>query len=123
MGSVKRWLGYGLLLLVLLFGVLFSIQNDGRVPLDLLIVQLPAQSIALWVLLAFAAGGLAGLLISSVALMRLKGQSARLRRRVNKQNQELDRLRTADLRAALPGAAGGKTTFDNPASDGHRKGS
>ena len=43
---------------VLLLGVSFGIQNTTTVPLDLLVISLPEHSIALWVLLAFAAGGI-----------------------------------------------------------------
>lgn len=101
MGALKRWCGYILLLLVLAFGVLFSIQNTAPVPLDLLAVQLSEQSIALWVLLAFAAGGLLGLILGSLALLRLKGQVAVLKRRLDKTTRELDKVRTSDLRPAL----------------------
>lgn len=99
-GSLKRWPGYLVLLLVLAFGVLFAIQNTTAVPLDLLLVQLHEQSVALWVLLAFAIGGIAGLLVSSVALVRLKSRMVLLQRRLEKQGRELDQLRTADLRGA-----------------------
>ena len=106
MGSIRRWLGYTVLLLVLAFGVLFAIQNTATVPLDLLLVRLPEQSIALWVLLAFALGGVAGLLVSSVALVRLKSRLLLLQRRLEKQGRELDHLRTTDLRGALPKVSG-----------------
>ena len=103
MGSIKRWIGYLLLLLVLAFGVFFSLQNTARAPLDLLIVQLPERPIAAWVLIAFAVGGVCGLLISSVTLVRMKSQVVMLRRRLDKQNKELAQLRTGDLRGVNNG--------------------
>lgn len=105
MSALKRWLGYVLLLLVLAFGVFFSIQNPTRVPLDLLVVQLSQHSVALWVLLSFAVGGVIGLIVSGVALIRLKSHVAFLRHRVTKLNKELDKMRTNDLRPALPNGA------------------
>ena len=57
---------------MVLLGALFAVQNDNAVPLDLLVVSLPERSIALWVLLAFAAGGLLGLLTSLGIILRLR---------------------------------------------------
>ena len=37
-------------------GALFSLQNTQSVPLDLIVVHLPPQPIAIWILLALAAG-------------------------------------------------------------------
>ena len=41
-------------------GVLFALQNKTAVPLDLLVYTLGPQSLALWVLGAFALGGVLG---------------------------------------------------------------
>lgn len=101
MGALLRWCGYLLLALVLIYGVLFAIQNTAAVPLDLLIIKLPERSLALWVLLAFAVGGILGLVLGSLALLGLKRQVARLRRQLDKANRELDKLRSSDLRPAL----------------------
>lgn len=78
-----------LLALVLVTGVLFSIQNTSVVPLDLLIVQLSERSLALWLIVAFAIGGLFGLAISTYTIIRLKGESVLLRRRLTHKNKEL----------------------------------
>ena len=85
-------------LLVLCFGVLFAVQNNATAPLDLLILQLPEQRIALWVLLAFAFGGVAGVLVSSVAIIKLRGDLVLLRRKQDRSNKELDKLRTAGIK-------------------------
>lgn len=107
MGLIKRWLGYVVLVGVLLFAIFFALQNDTAVPLDLLIVQLPAMHNALWIMLAFALGGVAGLSISAVALVRLRSRNALLQRRLDKNQQELSQLRNTDLNMALgkPGKA------------------
>ncbi len=105
MRLLKRLIFALLLLVVLAFGVLFSIQNGQKAGLDLLLVQLPEQRIALWVFLAFALGGLLGLVAGSMAWARLKGRVMLLQRRLDKQEQELTHLRVADVTAArLPGS-------------------
>ncbi len=58
-------------------GGLFTVQNTEKVPLDLLVVQLPPQAIAIWILLAMAVGILLGLLSGTLLLI---GRSAELRR-------------------------------------------
>lgn len=88
MTLLKRLVLIALLLLVLVFGVLFSVQNDTPVPLDLLLLQLPAQRLALWVLLAFAFGGVVGIAISLVAIVQLKSSKALLKRKLSKLEQE-----------------------------------
>lgn len=85
-------------LLVLCFGVLFAVQNNTMAPLDLLIFQLSEQRVALWVLLAFALGGAAGILVSSVAIIKLRGDLVLLRRKQDRSNKELDKLRTAGIK-------------------------
>ena len=100
MRYLKRWLAYLLLLVVLAFGVLFSVQNTVAVPLDLLLFQLPEQRLALWVLLAFALGGVVGMLISTTAILQLKSQSLLLQRKLDKHQKELSRTRGTALRSS-----------------------
>jgi putative membrane protein len=101
MRSLKRLLVVCLLALVLVFGVLFSIQNTDKAALDLLVIQLPEQRVSLWVLLAFATGGIVGMLISSAALIRLKSQNLLLLRKLDKSDKELAALRTSDFGSSV----------------------
>ena len=64
MRPLKRVFALLILISVAVFGVFFAIQNTDPAPLDLLIIQLPEQPVALWVLLAFAAGGIIGMVLS-----------------------------------------------------------
>lgn len=107
MGVLKRWAGYVLIVLALVFGVLFSVQNTVRVPLDLLIIRLPEATVAAWVLWAFVIGGLVGVLISAIALFTMKSRVTLLLRRIDKLNRELDSSHTAELRSTV--ASGRKT--------------
>ena len=95
---VQRLLIAILLLLVLVFGLLFSLQNAQSVPLDLLALQLRERPLAVWLLAAFALGGLAGLLAGSVALIKLQANRYRLRRRLENCERELSELRGTALR-------------------------
>ncbi len=99
--SLQRLLVACLLVVVLAFGVLFSIQNTDKAALDLLIIQLPEQRVSLWVLLAFAVGGIVGLLVSSAAIIRLKSQTLLMQRKLDRRDKELASLRTADFRAPI----------------------
>lgn len=79
-------------------GVLFALQNEMPVPLDLLVVSLEPRSLALWLLLALAVGGLLGMLMSSALVLRTRTALASTRRQLARSQAELDKLRTAGLK-------------------------
>ena len=60
-----RWLRQGLTLLLVVGAVaaggLFSLQNTQTVPLDLIVLQLPAKPIAIWIVAALVLGVAVGL--------------------------------------------------------------
>ncbi len=95
---IRRVLIAILLLLVLIFGLLFSLQNAQGIPLDLIALQLRERPLAVWLLAAFAFGGLAGLAAGSVALVKLQANRYRLRRRLESCERELSELRGSALR-------------------------
>ena len=101
MQSLKRLLLVSVLLVVLVFGVLFSFQNTEQVALDLLVIKLPSLPVAFWVLSALAIGGLGGVLISTVTFFRLKSQAALLQRKVDKQQKELAKYRAHEAKTPL----------------------
>lgn len=96
---IRRILVVVLLLLVLIFGLLFSLQNHQSVPLDLLVLQLQARPIAVWLLATFAIGGLVGLLVGSIALLRVQASRYRLRRRLESCEKELSELKSTSIAA------------------------
>ncbi|MCX2981173.1 LapA family protein [Halieaceae bacterium IMCC14734] len=79
-----------LLCLVLMVGVLFAVQNPEPVPLNLLLVELPERSVALWVLLGFACGGIIGMLTSLGMILRLRTSLLRANRRLSVAGKELE---------------------------------
>ena len=79
-----RWLRQGLTLLLAVGAVtaggLFSLQNTKEIPLDLIVVQLPAQSVAIWVLAALAVGVFIGLGAGTLLALRRSATIRRLRK-------------------------------------------
>lgn len=95
---IKRLFTFLLLLIVFFWGVLFTSENTSMVPLNLLIIELSAASISVWLIASFALGGLAGMFISLLLVGRLKMTSFRDRKKLARSEVELSRLRTVALR-------------------------
>lgn len=81
-----------LIILIIIFGTaivgaMFATQNTAQVPLDLLIYTFEPQTLALWVLGAFALGGTLGMIVSSIILIRMRAS-------LGARNRQLDRART-----------------------------
>lgn len=76
-------------------GVLFALQNETAVPLDLLVYTFEPRSLALWLLAALAVGGLAGLLVSSLIMLRLRTALNTTRRQLSRARVEVENLRSA----------------------------
>ena len=87
-----------ILIATLAVGVLFALQNKAPVSLDLLIYTFDPKSLALWVLLSLAVGGVLGMLISSGIVLRLRASLHSSNRKLSKAQTELDGLRTAGLK-------------------------
>lgn len=95
---IRRTLIILLLLLVLIFGLLFSLQNSQSVPLDLVAMQLGDRPLSVWLFAAFALGGCAGMIAASAALLRLQANRYRLRRRLDQCERELAALKGIAIR-------------------------
>jgi len=75
-------------------GAVFATQNTSLVPLSLLIVTLPEQPIAVWLLFFLVAGIAVGSLISTVIVLRQRASMAALQRENNRLKQRVERLST-----------------------------
>lgn len=79
-----QWLRKGLAVILAIaaiaVGALFSLQNTQSVPLDLIVLQLPPQPIAIWILLALAAGVLIGLSTGAWLALRRAATIRQLRK-------------------------------------------
>lgn len=89
------------ILAVVVFGILFTMQNEAVVPLNLLGVEFSEKKVAFWVLLAFALGGVLGMLTCFFRIAKLKTDLVLLNRRFIKQEEELNNLRTSAVRAPV----------------------
>ncbi len=92
----------GLLILIvalaaIAIGGLFSLQNKQPVAVDLLLIQLPEQSLSLWLLAALFLGALLGLSAGSTLLMKKRAQMLKLRRERDQLKTEVDRLRRVGI--------------------------
>jgi lipopolysaccharide assembly protein A len=89
MSKITRFIAGLFFLLVVLAGFIFTSNNSVMVPLWIGI-ELSPQSLAVWVLLAFAWGGVLGLLLGYGLFRRIKAQikinqlEARLKKNQNK---------------------------------------
>ena len=79
-----QWLRKVLTLLLALgavaVGGLFSLQNTLEVPLDLMVIQLAPQPVAIWILLSLAIGVAMGLATGSILALRRAATIRQLRK-------------------------------------------
>ena len=97
-----RWLKgllLGIILIVLLLlGILFAVNNQQALPLNLIWVELPPASLSLWLLIALACGVVLGMLAMSGVYLRLRTLLTRAQRHNQQQRRELDRLRIQEFK-------------------------
>ncbi|GGB88090.1 hypothetical protein GCM10011352_12580 [Marinobacterium zhoushanense] len=85
-------------LVIIAVGILFTVHNTTPVAIDLVFVQLPEATLSLWLILAFVAGGICGVLLSTLTILALKARLRRANRKVDSSRQEIERLRTTALK-------------------------
>lgn len=70
-------------------GMMFATQNDTAVPLDMLVYTFAPKTLALWVLCAFALGGVLGMLASSLILLKMRVALGSAKRQLEKTRSQL----------------------------------
>lgn len=95
---IKRLVVLLILALVLAGGLLFSLQNSGTIPVDLLVYHTAERPLSVWLLVAFALGGVIGMVVGSLALLQLQTSRLRLRRQLMACEKELAQLKTLPTR-------------------------
>ena len=93
MKPLRKLLTVLIVLAMLVVSVLFTLQNKVQVPLDILVYSFQPQSLAVWVLFAFVLGGLLGMLISSLILLRTRASLRSTRRQLEKSGAQTRKLR------------------------------
>jgi putative membrane protein len=99
MRTLRRLLAIVLAIIVIVFGVLFSLQNQTLVTVDLLLPQVFQQTTAFWVLASFAAGVLLSLVVFSLLFLQAQQRNVRLNLKVNALRRQLAKLE-ADARGS-----------------------
>lgn len=94
MNLLLRLITILILLAAVALGVMFALQNKQAVPLDMLIFSFAPRSLALWILVAFGLGGVAGLLISTVYMLRSRAALGSARRQLRRVQAQLEQAPT-----------------------------
>ena len=72
-----------LVTIALVIGILFSCRNSQSVTLDLLVYELPAMSLAVWVLLSFTLGAVLSAVVYGLINQSHRRRNTQLLRQVN----------------------------------------
>ena len=95
MNLLRRLLTLLIVLATIAVGILFALQNTTLVSLDLLVYTFDPKSLALWVLGAFAIGGVLGMLTASGIILRLRTSVRMSNKRTARVMSDLDTLRAS----------------------------
>ncbi len=99
MRIIKNILAASFAILLILIGILLTVNNQQLVTVDLVFFQMPEASLARWLILSFLMGAVLSLILSSFAVMAMNMRLRRTRKKLNDSNRELDKLRTLNLNA------------------------
>ncbi len=87
-----------ILLVVVLVGILFAVNNQQTIALNLIWLELPAVSLSVWLLATLVFGVVLGMLAMLGVYVRLKAALASSQRQNKQQRKELDSLRTQEFK-------------------------
>ena len=97
MRLIKTVLAAFFALLLVILGVLLTVNNQQLVSIDLVFIQIPQASLARWLIASFLLGAVVSMVFGSLAVVALKTRLRRANRQLNSSNRELDKLRTTSL--------------------------
>ncbi|WP_439136318.1 LapA family protein [Pseudomaricurvus sp.] len=95
MALVKKIVLLLVLVAGLVVGVWFSTDNTQMVNVSLLGFGMPAMSLGLLICAVFALGTALGYVISLLPVLSLKNHNLSLKRKLNRRDKEIERLRRA----------------------------
>ena len=98
MNLLRKLITVLIILATVAVGVLFALQNTALVPLDMLVYTFAEKSLALWILAAFATGGMVGMLTVMGIVVSLRTALRAANKKVTKTNLELDKLKNSGLK-------------------------
>jgi uncharacterized membrane protein YciS (DUF1049 family) len=88
----KLILGFVVIFLILV-ALIFSINNQVSVALDFIFFETPAYGVAFWLILAFVAGGIIGVLLTSIPMLRGSVRRKNLQRKLDHAEKARDQAR------------------------------
>lgn len=95
MKTLRRLLLIVLAIVVIVFGVLFSLQNQAVISVDLLLPEPLQNTTAFWVLGSFVAGVLLSLLVFSLLFLQAQQRNVRLNLKLKSLQRQLAKLEAA----------------------------
>ncbi len=93
---IKRLLAFLILVLAVVVGIVFTLQNSEPVSLIVFSVQLPKLSLGLWLTIALFGGAIIGLLISLLPI--LFSQRSSRDKKIRQLQKELASLRISGIK-------------------------
>src|SRR5690606_4398308 len=98
MARVRKLVITGLIILLLLVALVFSLNNRTAVSVDFLTYQTPELSLALWLIGALALGAVLGMTVGSLASFRSGQSRRRLKKKLEETEKSLERQRSANVK-------------------------
>lgn len=91
------WLQKVIIGLVVIFLILaalvFSLNNQVSVSLNFLFFETAAYGVAFWLILSFVAGGIIGMLLTSLAMIRTSVSRRHLKKKLDHTEKQLEKAR------------------------------
>ncbi|PAV26668.1 hypothetical protein CF392_04495 [Tamilnaduibacter salinus] len=96
------WLQKVILALVVIFLILvaliFSLNNQETVSLNFLFFQTASYGVAFWLILAFVAGAVIGIMVTTVATLKVSAERRQLRRKLSQAEKSLNKASSEPAR-------------------------
>ncbi|MCW9053483.1 MAG: LapA family protein [Motiliproteus sp.] len=97
MRLIKTLLGIACAVVLIVVGMLLTVNNQQLVSIDLVFLQIPQASLARWLIASFLTGAVLSLVLGSFAMVAMRARLRRTTRQLHSSNRELDKLRTLNL--------------------------
>ncbi|MBU2952658.1 LapA family protein [Marinobacter sp. F3R08] len=98
MAGLQKILTILLVLVLILLALVFSLNNQTAVALNLLLFETQPQGVAVWIIMAFVIGALVGVLMTLLATVRNSASRRTLQKRLDRAEQALEKSRAQNDR-------------------------
>jgi len=92
--TLRMLIAFFMAAVVIVLGVLFSLQNQSLISVDLLLPAPIEQTVAFWLLASFSVGVVVSLVVFSLMYLRTKKRSVQLSLKVKSLQRQLDNQKT-----------------------------